>query len=312
MNAHDTHATGDILAQINRKTGRNMPQAIATSIALVAIILSCIVIRIDAFVILTCIFSILALWELRADVAAANLYMPIVPFWICSTATITATFYSPWHFTTMACMIMISMLVCVIYTCLVPDPHRKLATIAAHKQAKLDTIAQTTRIDHIAVCIFVMLYVVLLSAIIIITLTFNHHPAAHAIMLIFLPALSDTGGLMAGALFGKHHLSPRISPKKSYEGLLGSIVFATAGAYVMFAWTYGDRWSSRWWVPLLAGIIVGVVGTFGDLCASMLKRDIGIKDMGHLLKGHGGVIDRVDSILICAPFLSALLWCAGM
>ena len=55
-----------------------------------------------------------------------------------------------------------------------------------------------------------------------------------------------------------------------------------------------------------------VAGTFGDLCASMLKRDIGIKDMGHLLKGHGGVMDRVDSILMCAPFLAGLLWIVGM
>ena len=62
----------------------------------------------------------------------------------------------------------------------------------------------------------------------------------------------------------------------------------------------------------MAGILIGAVGTFGDLCASMLKRDIGIKDMGHLLKGHGGVMDRVDSILMCAPFLAGLLWIVGM
>jgi phosphatidate cytidylyltransferase len=65
-------------------------------------------------------------------------------------------------------------------------------------------------------------------------------------------------------------------------------------------------------VPIIMGTIVGIVGTFGDLCASMLKRDIGIKDMGHLLKGHGGVMDRVDSILLCAPFLAALLWATGL
>ena len=60
------------------------------------------------------------------------------------------------------------------------------------------------------------------------------------------------------------------------------------------------------------GVLTGVAGTFGDLCASMLKRDIGIKDMGHMLKGHGGVMDRVDSILMCAPFLAGLLWIVGM
>ena len=142
---------------------------------------------------------------------------------------------------------------------------------------------------------------------------FNGHPVAHAITLVFLPALSDTGGLFFGAWFGKHELSPRISPKKSVEGLFGSILFAMIGAFAVFFCTYdGAVWASRWWVPIVMGVLTGVAGTFGDLCASMLKRDIGIKDMGHLLKGHGGVMDRVDSILMCAPFLAGLLWIVGM
>ena len=128
-----------------------------------------------------------------------------------------------------------------------------------------------------------------------------------------MPALSDTGGLFAGAWLGKHKLSPRISPKKSWEGLAGSILFAMAGSFVVMFSTYDSFvCESRWWVPIIAGIMIGIAGTFGDLCASMLKRDIGIKDMGHLLKGHGGVMDRVDSILLCAPFVCVLLWATGM
>lgn len=102
-------------------------------------------------------------------------------------------------------------------------------------------------------------------------------------------------------------------PKKSVEGLFGSILFAMIGSFAVFFCTYdGAVWASRWWVPIVMGVLTGVAGTFGDLCASMLKRDIGIKDMGHLLKGHGGVMDRVDSILMCAPFLAGLLWIVGM
>jgi phosphatidate cytidylyltransferase len=165
----------------------------------------------------------------------------------------------------------------------------------------------------VAVSVLTVLYIPLLASCVIISLTFNGHPIAHAIMLVFLPALSDTGGLFAGAWLGKHKLSPRISPKKSVEGLVGSMLFAMAGAFAVFACTYdASKWATRWWVPIVAGILIGAVGTFGDLCASMLKRDIGIKDMGHLLKGHGGVMDRVDSILMSAPFTCALLWITGL
>ena len=170
-----------------------------------------------------------------------------------------------------------------------------------------------SRLSHVAVSLFTVLYIPLLAGCLIIPLTFGGHPVAHAIMLVFLPALSDTGGLFAGAWLGKHKLSPRISPKKSVEGLVGSMLFAMAGAFAVFACTYdASKWATRWWVPIVAGILIGAVGTFGDLCASMLKRDIGIKDMGHLLKGHGGVMDRVDSILMSAPFTCALLWITGL
>ena len=170
-----------------------------------------------------------------------------------------------------------------------------------------------SRLSHVAVSLFTLLYIPLLGSCLVIPLTFNGHPVAHGIMLVFLPALSDTGGLFAGAWLGKHKLSPRISPKKSVEGLIGSMLFAMAGAFAVFACTYdASMWATRWWVPVVAGVMIGIVGTFGDLCASMLKRDIGIKDMGHLLKGHGGVMDRVDSILLSAPFTCVLLWATGL
>ena len=133
------------------------------------------------------------------------------------------------------------------------------------------------------------------------------------IIFSYLRASSHLKKLFAGAWLGKHKLSPRISPKKSWEGLAGSILFAMAGSFVVMFCTYEPSvWTVRWWVPIVAGFVIGIAGTFGDLCASMLKRDIGIKDMGHLLKGHGGVMDRVDSILLCAPFVCVLLWATGM
>ena len=316
----------EAIASINKRTGRNMPQAIATAAALVVVILACLLIRIDLFVVLIVVFMMLALWELRVDFATAGLHIPVVTLWLCSAATLLATYYSPHHIMTLALCIMGTLLLVALSATMKLSLGNRLSLAVADKLSHTDAGARLessfnhergehnhSRLSHVAVSLFTVLYIPLLAGCLIIPLTFGGHPVAHAIMLVFLPALSDTGGLFAGAWLGKHKLSPRISPKKSVEGLVGSMLFAMVGAFAVFACTYdGATWATRWWVPIVMGVMVGLVGTFGDLCASMLKRDIGIKDMGHLLKGHGGVMDRVDSILISAPFIAFLLWAAGL
>lgn len=316
----------EAIASINKRTGRNMPQAIATAAALVAVILACLLIRIDLFVVLIVVFMMLALWELRVDFATAGLHIPVVTLWLCSAATLLATYYSPHHIMTLALCIMGMLLLVALSATMKLSLGNRLSLAVADKLSHTDAGARLessfnhergehnhSRLSHVAVSLFTVLYIPLLAGCLIIPLTFGGHPVAHAIMLVFLPALSDTGGLFAGAWLGKHKLSPRISPKKSVEGLVGSMLFAMVGAFAVFACTYdGATWATRWWVSIVMGVMVGLVGTFGDLCASMLKRDIGIKDMGHLLKGHGGVMDRVDSILISAPFIAILLWAAGL
>lgn len=316
----------EAIASINKRTGRNMPQAIATAAALVVVILACLLIRIDLLVVLIVVFMMLALWELRVDFATAGLHIPVVTLWLCSAATLLATYYSPHHIMTLALCIMGMLLLVALSATMKLSLGNRLSLAVADKLSHTDAGARLessfnhergehnhSRLSHVAVSLFTVLYIPLLAGCLIIPLTFGGHPVAHAIMLVFLPALSDTGGLFAGAWLGKHKLSPRISPKKSVEGLVGSMLFAMVGAFAVFACTYdGATWATRWWVPIVMGVMVGLVGTFGDLCASMLKRDIGIKDMGHLLKGHGGVMDRVDSILISAPFIAILLWAAGL
>lgn len=311
---------------INKKTGRNMPQAIATAVVLIAIILVCLLISVDLFVYLVVLFMVLALWELRVDFATAGLHIPVVALWACSAVTLLATYYSKHHIVAMTVCVLASLLLVAIAASAKVTFGSRLSLAVADKLSHTDAGARLessfnheqgevrhSRLSHVAVSMFTVLYIPLLASCLIMPLTFNGHPVAHAIMLVFIPALSDTGGLFAGAWLGKHKLSPRISPKKSWEGLAGSILFAMAGSFVVMFCTYEPSvWTVRWWVPIVAGFMIGIAGTFGDLCASMLKRDIGIKDMGHLLKGHGGVMDRVDSILLCAPFVCVLLWATGM
>ena len=104
---------------------------------------------------------------------------------------------------------------------------------------------------------------------------------------------SDVGGYTAGVLFGRHPMAPTISPKKSWEGFAGSQVFGmTAGALSVAFLLNGP-----WWAGVLTGALLVVSATLGDLVESLVKRDLGIKDMGTLLPGHGGVLDRLDSLL---------------
>ncbi|TQR84050.1 phosphatidate cytidylyltransferase [Mycobacterium hodleri] len=104
---------------------------------------------------------------------------------------------------------------------------------------------------------------------------------------------SDIGGYAAGVLFGKHPMVPAISPKKSWEGFAGSLIFGTAASVLAVAFLL----EKPAWVGIPLGLMLVVTGTLGDLIESQVKRDLGIKDMGTLLPGHGGLMDRLDSVL---------------
>ena len=104
---------------------------------------------------------------------------------------------------------------------------------------------------------------------------------------------ADIGGYVAGVLFGKHLMAPAISPKKSWEGLGGSLVFGVAAAVVSVTFLLGKPA----WVGVPLGLMLVITGVLGDLVESQIKRDLGIKDMGTLLPGHGGLMDRIDAML---------------
>jgi phosphatidate cytidylyltransferase len=107
---------------------------------------------------------------------------------------------------------------------------------------------------------------------------------------------SDTGGYATGVLFGRHPLAPVVSKAKTWEGFAGSVVFCAASGVLFLTLTFHQAW----WKGLLFGLAIVVTATLGDLGESLLKRDLGIKDMGTLLPGHGGIMDRLDSMLPCA------------
>ena len=121
--------------------------------------------------------------------------------------------------------------------------------------------------------------------------------------LIILSACNDTFGYVVGVLFGKHPIAPHISPKKSWEGLVGSIIFTVIGGYLAFNYLL----DINGWIGALVGLVAVITATTGDLIESSLKRDFAIKDMGNLLPGHGGMMDRLDSLVLTAPALWLVL-----
>jgi phosphatidate cytidylyltransferase len=112
-----------------------------------------------------------------------------------------------------------------------------------------------------------------------------------------LVGCNDTFGYIVGVLFGKHPLVPTISPKKTWEGLIGSTVFTVAGGCLAFHYIM----DMQWWIGIVVGLMIVFTATCGDLIESAMKRDMSLKDMGTLLPGHGGMLDRLDSVVLSAP-----------
>ena len=130
-------------------------------------------------------------------------------------------------------------------------------------------------------------------------------PDGHLRIIVTLAAvvLSDTGGYAFGVFLGKHPMAPSISPKKSWEGFAGSVLAAGVGGALLlyFLFDVGLAWGA------IFGVAVSIAAVLGDLAESMIKRDLGVKDMSNLLPGHGGLMDRFDSILFALPTAYLLL-----
>ncbi|MCT7659333.1 phosphatidate cytidylyltransferase [Mycobacterium deserti] len=124
-------------------------------------------------------------------------------------------------------------------------------------------------------------------------LIFQDHGGGRVFAVIVTVVFADIGGYVAGVLFGKHLMAPAISPKKSWEGLGGSLLFGITASVLAVTFLL----EKPWWVGVPLGLLLVTTGVLGDLVESQVKRDLGIKDMGALLPGHGGVMDRIDAML---------------
>ena len=134
---------------------------------------------------------------------------------------------------------------------------------------------------------------------------------------VIVVKMGDTGAYFFGKLFGRHKMSPRISPGKTIEGAVGALVFATLGAWLAFRFVVpatngvASAATGPWWGWIAFGVLVGAAGILGDLAESLLKRDAERKDSSEWMPGFGGVLDILDSLLLSAP-VACFCWACGL
>ncbi|MFM1777386.1 MAG: hypothetical protein RL741_4 [Actinomycetota bacterium] len=148
-------------------------------------------------------------------------------------------------------------------------------------------------VHHVTRSIFALVYAPVLASFAVLLST-QPDGAWKGLAFVLLTAATDLGGYVAGALFGKHPMAPKISPNKTWEGFAGALVLQLVTGVLLWLYVFDQSW----WEGAIVGFIMMLSATFGDLIESMIKRDLGVKDMGSVLPGHGGVMDRLDSLVI--------------
>lgn len=164
------------------------------------------------------------------------------------------------------------------------------------------TRAPVNYLRDLAVTVLVLAWLPLFASFAVVMVT-QDRGWARVLTLMIVVVCSDVGGYTAGVLFGRHPMVPAISPKKSWEGMGGSLVFGTVASVLLAVFLL----DAQWWIGVALGPVLVICATLGDLVESQVKRDLGIKDMGTVLPGHGGIMDRLDSILPCAVVVWAVL-----
>ena len=264
-------------ARIKQRTGRDLILAILIGVAIGAVVLASLVFAKWPFAIVGAAVAVLGVFEFVRALQAAGRRVDIVPQLI-GTALIllSALFLDLWlHWVAL----FVAVALVIVW--------RLLAQMAAR-----DGRVYASVVEDVLVSGFVQIYVPFLASLALILLR-QEHGEWWVLSFLIVAIASDTGAYVTGLTLGRHPMAPRISPKKTWEGFGGAAV-ASAVAGVLLAWLLLGL---PWWTGIIFGVVVLATATAGDLGESMVKRDLGIKDMSSWLPGHGGVLDRLDSIL---------------
>ena len=260
--------------------GRSLSKSVAVGLFLGGLFLLSLLIYKELFVLLAAAAAGAGAWELSSALRLKGWYVPRVPAVVGSVLIMPATYYGGAEFQWLGALVIVAALIL----------WRTVHLFWERREAPMQAIAHTLR-DY-AASAFVVIYLPLMTSFTMLLLR-REDGAAWVIGFVATVALIDTAGYLVGRKLGRHKLAPGVSPKKTWEGLVASISAGTITAISFTVIFLG----LDWWVGLILAAVLLLAAVFGDLAESLIKRDLGVKDMSSLLPGHGGIMDRLDSIL---------------
>lgn len=263
------------------RAGRNLPAAVAVGVGLGALILGSLFWQKVLFSFLVLAVVLVAVEELIRALRSGGAVIPRVPLFAGTTAMLMAAYFGG----PMALLVALAITVLATIFWRIPG-----GSVGFVRDASAG--------------VFLIGYAPLLAGFAILLVQPEADGPQRVVTFFLVVVASDVGGYAAGVLFGKHPMAPAISPKKSWEGFAGSALACIGAGVAAVVWLL----DGHWWAGAIVGAVAVLTATVGDLGESMIKRDLGIKDMSNLLPGHGGVMDRLDSLLATAPAVWLLLY----
>ncbi|WP_371479355.1 phosphatidate cytidylyltransferase [Kitasatospora sp. NBC_00315] len=264
-----------------QRGGRNLQAAIGVGVGLGAVIIASLFFVKALFLVVVMAAVVVGVWELSSRLTERKeIRSPLVPVAAGSVAMLSTGYWAGVQWA--AASLALTGLAVMVWRMAAP-PENYLRDVTAG--------------------IFTAFYVPFLATFVAMMLAADDGPQRIVLFLI-VTVCSDTGAYAVGYKFGKTKLAPTISPGKTREGLAGGIALSMLAGALLMQLIIDD---GIWWQGLILGGCAAVTATLGDLGESMIKRDLGIKDMGTLLPGHGGIMDRLDSLLPTAPVVWLLL-----
>jgi phosphatidate cytidylyltransferase len=262
------------------KAGRDLRAAVGVGLLLAGLVIGSLVLDPRAFLVVVVVAVSYGAWELRRAIATRGMLVPLVPLLLGAVGMLVSAYLRGAE----ALVVTFGLTIVGLLVWRVADG---LAGAARDLSASA----------------LVAFYPVFLGGFASMMLAAPDDGRQRIVVFILVTAFSDIGGYAVGVVFGRHPMAPSLSPKKSWEGFAGSVGACAAVGAISLPLLLGGQW----WQGAVLGVAAAAGATLGDLIESSIKRDLGIKDMGALLPGHGGLMDRLDSLVIVAPVAWALL-----